>query len=274
MSHLSPSQIKQYKDEGYVAPIDILSLDEVNQVKDEIDFIEKKWPNEFKELGRYNFHYLSPVFDKVVHNSKILDAVEDIIGEDILVAGTTLFMKEPDKKAFVSWHQDGKYIGFDSNNFVTAWLAITESNQENGCMWMWKGSHHELKEHKDQFEKNNLLTRGQTVQNVPKIETVPVELKPGQLSLHHPLVVHASAPNNSNSRRIGFVIQSYIGTNVKQINGKVYVQQARGKDSFKYHEHTDRSFELMDKKTVEWRNKANKELQDVLYKGAAKVRNV
>tara|TARA_Y100000590_G_C15626952_1_gene979736 strand:+ start:497 stop:1321 length:825 start_codon:yes stop_codon:yes gene_type:complete len=274
MPHLSSNEIKQYKEKGYVAPIDILNLEEINKVREEIEFIEKKWPNEFKGLGRYNFHYLSPIFDKVVHNSKILDAVEDIIGQDILVAGTTLFIKEPDKKAFVSWHQDAKYIGFDSNNFVTAWLAITESNQENGCMWMWQGSHNKLREHKDQFEENNLLTRGQTVENVPKNETVPIELKPGQLSLHHPMVVHASAPNNGNSRRIGFVIQSYIGSNVKQLNGKVYVQQARGGDTFKYHEHTDRPSKLMNKETIEWRNKANKELQDVLYKGAIRVRDV
>ena len=274
MSYLSLSQTKQYEYKGYVAPINILNLDEVNKVKDEIEFIEKKWPDEFKGLGRYNFHYLSPVFDKVVHNTKILDAVEDIIGQNILVAGTTLFIKEPDKKAFVSWHQDAKYIGFDPNNFVTAWLALTEANQENGCMWLWQGSHKKLREHKDQFEENNLLTRGQTVENDPKNETVPIELKPGQLSLHHPMVVHASTPNNSNSRRIGFVIQSYIGSNVNQINGKVYVQQARGNDPFKYHEHTDRPVELMNKKIMEWRNKANRELQEVLYKGATKVRDV
>ena len=109
-------------------------------------------------MGRNNVHYISPVFDQVVHNSKILDVVEDIIGKNILVGGTTLFIKEPDHKGYVSWHQDAKYIGFEPHNWVTAWLAITDSNEENGCMRMWPGTHKEkIRAHKDRFDKYNLL---------------------------------------------------------------------------------------------------------------------
>jgi len=141
MKSLSSTQIKQYQDKGFVAPIEALSQDEANEVKDEIEFIEKKWPKELEGLGRNNVHYISPIFDKVVHNSKILDAVEDVIGKNILVGGTTLFIKDPDQKVFVSFHQDAKYIGFEPYNWVTAWLAITDANEENGCMRMWSGTH-------------------------------------------------------------------------------------------------------------------------------------
>ena len=112
MSSLNSKQIKKYKDNGFVAPINVLSLEEVKKIKAEIEYIEKKWPDELIGLGRNNVHYISPAFDQVCHNSKILDAVESIIGKDILVGGTTLFIKDPDKKGFVSWHQDAKYIGF------------------------------------------------------------------------------------------------------------------------------------------------------------------
>ena len=271
MSSLSSSQIKQYQDKGYLAPIEALTKDEANEVKEEIEFIEKKWPNELKGLGRNYVHLISPIFDKIVHNSKILDAVEDIIGKNILVGGTTLFIKDPDKKGFVSWHQDAKYIGFEPHNWVTAWLAITDANEENGCMRMWSGSHKEkIKKHKDTFNENNLLTRGQTVQNVPLEDTTPNILKAGQLSLHHPMIVHGSGSNKSNTRRIGFVIQSYIGTNVDQVIGKVYVQQARGKDNFKYHEHTKRPSELMSKEDINIRIKANNELSKIFYNDAKK----
>ena len=118
-----------------------MTKDEAIEVKEEIEFIEKKWPNELKGLGRNYVHLISPIFDKVVHNSKILDTVEDIIGKNILVGGTTLFIKDPDKKGFVSFHQDAKYIGFEPHNWVTAWLAITDSNEENGCMRMYSGTH-------------------------------------------------------------------------------------------------------------------------------------
>jgi len=271
MSFLNEKQLKDYEDHGFVAPINVLTLEEATKIKEEIEYIEKKWPDELIGLGRNNVHYISPIFDQVCHNSKILDAVESIIGKDILVGGTTLFIKDPDKKGFVSWHQDAKYIGFEPHNWVTAWLAITDANEENGCMRMWSGSHKEkIKKHKDTFNENNLLTRGQTVQNVPLEDTTPNVLKAGQLSLHHPMIVHGSGSNKSNTRRIGFVIQSYIGTNVDQVIGKVYVQQARGKDNFKYHEHTKRPSELMSKEDINIRIKANKELSKIFYDDAKK----
>jgi ectoine hydroxylase-related dioxygenase (phytanoyl-CoA dioxygenase family) len=271
MSSLNEKQLKDYKDHGFVAPINVLTLEEATKIKEEIEYIEKKWPDELIGLGRNNVHYISPIFDQVCHNSKILDAVESIIGKDILVGGTTLFIKDPDKKGFVSWHQDAKYIGFEPHNWVTAWLAITDANEENGCMRMWSGSHKEkIKKHKDTFNENNLLTRGQTVQNVPLEDTTPNILKAGQLSLHHPMIVHGSGSNKSNTRRIGFVIQSYIGTNVDQVIGKVYVQQARGKDNFKYHEHTKRPSELMSKEDINIRIKANNELSKIFYNDAKK----
>ena len=271
MSFLNEKQLKDYEDHGFVAPIDVLTLEEATKIKEEIEYIEKKWPDELIGLGRNNVHYISPIFDQVCHNSKILDAVESIIGKDILVGGTTLFIKDTDKKGFVSWHQDAKYIGFEPHNWVTAWLAITDANEESGCMRMWSGSHKEkIKKHKDTFNENNLLTRGQTVQNVPLEDTTPNILKAGQLSLHHPMIVHGSGSNKSNTRRIGFVIQSYIGTNVDQVIGKVYVQQARGKDNFKYHEHTKRPSELMSKEDINIRIKANNELSKIFYNDAKK----
>ena len=270
MTVLTSKQLKKYEDYGYIAPIDILSLEEVKEITTELEYIEKKWPNELIGLGRNNVHYISPVFDQIAHNSKILDVVQDIIGPNILVGGTTLFIKEPNNKNFVSWHQDAKYIGFEPHNWVTAWLAITDANEENGCMRMWPGTHKDdLKLHEEKFndDQGNLLTRGQTIDNVPIQKTEPVILKAGQMSLHHPRIAHGSGINKSNKRRIGFVIQSYIGTNVEQVIGKVYVQQARGEDLFNYHEHTKRPVNIMEKEDIDIRNKANEALSKIFYSG-------
>ena len=106
------------------------------------------------------------------------------------------------------------------------------------------------------------------MQNVPIEKTTPNILKPGQLSLHHPMIVHGSGPNKSNDRRIGFVIQSYIGTNVDQVLGKIFVQQARGKDTYKYHQYAKRPVELMNKDDMMFKNKANEELSKIFYKDA------
>ena len=75
-----------------------------------------------------------------------------------------------------SYHQDAKYIGLEPHNWVTAWIAITDSNNENGCMRMWPKSHIELKDHNQKFNEGNLLTRGQTVEGVPENEVKPIEL--------------------------------------------------------------------------------------------------
>ena len=271
MSYLSSNQLKQYKDEGFVSPINIFSKNKAKEIRDEIELIENKMPEELENSGRYNAHLISPLLDEVTHNSKILDAVQSLIGENILVCGTTLFIKNPNQKGFVSYHQDAKYIGLEPHNWVTAWVAITDSNEKNGCMRMWSGSHKDnLKEHDQKFNEGNLLTRGQTVKNVPKQETTPLILEAGQMSLHHPTVVHGSELNRSNDRRIGFVIQSYIGTDVKQVLGKNSVQLARGVDEFNYHEKIGRPKNLLDLKDIKLKKQENDNLQEIFYKGSDK----
>ena len=272
MSKLSSNQIQEYNDKGYVAPINVLTRDEVIKIRKEIEFIEKKFPEEIENSGRYNAHLISPLLDNVVHSSKILDAVESIIGKNILVCGTTLFIKNPNEKGFVSYHQDAKYIGLEPYNWVTAWVAITNANEENGCMRMWAGSHKDnLKNHNQKFNEGNLLTRGQTVENVPENEVKPLILSAGQMSLHHPTLVHGSGLNKSNDRRIGFVIQSYIGSNVKQVLGKNAVQIARGNDEFGYHDIIKRSSGLLNKKDIELKTIENENLQKIFYNGSQKI---
>ena len=271
MAYLSSNQLKQYEDEGFVSPINVFSKEKANEIRNEIELIEKRIPKELEKSGRYNAHLISPLLDEVTHNPKILDAVQSLIGEDILVCGTTLFIKNPNEKGFVSYHQDAKYIGLEPHNWVTAWVAITDSNEKNGCMRMWSGSHKDnLRDHDQRFNEDNLLTRGQTVKNVPKEKTTPLVLEAGQMSLHHPTVVHGSELNNSNDRRIGFVIQSYIGTNVKQVLGKNSVQLARGKDEFNYHEKIGRPQNLLDKKDIRLKKQENDNLQEIFYKGSDK----
>ena len=274
MSYLSSNQLKQYEDKGFVSPVNIFSKEKAKEIREEIELIEKNIPGELEKSGRYNAHLISPLLDEVTHNPNILDAVESLIGENILVCGTTLFIKNPDEKGFVSYHQDAKYIGLEPYNWVTAWVAITDSNEKNGCMRMWSGSHKDnLKNHDQKFNEGNLLTRGQTVKDVPKEETTPLVLKAGQMSLHHPTVVHGSDLNKSNDRRIGFVIQSYIGTNVKQILGKNSVQLARGVDRFNYHEKIRRPKLLMNKDDLITKKQENDNLQNIFYKGSSKKGN-
>ena len=140
---------------------------------------------------------------------------------------------------------------------------------------MLPGSHKEnLKHHEENFDENNLLTRGQTIKNVSLNETEPVILKAGQMSLHHPKIVHGSSLNYSDDRRIGFVIQSYIGSNVDQVLGKMYVQKARGEDKYKYHEYSNIPIRTNGKKEVISQNKANEELSKIFILNLKKLESI
>ena len=272
MTGLTSQQLDHYRNKGYVSPVSALSSIEAKEIRDEIEKIEKNWPGALEGINRNYIHLISPMLNKICLNKNILDAVESVIGKDILICGTTLFIKDPKEKGFVSFHQDAKYIGLEPNNWVTVWVAITDANENNGCMRMLPGSHKDsLKHHEQKFDENNLLTRGQTIENVSLDNTDPVILKAGEMSLHHPTIVHGSGLNYSNDRRIGFVIQSYIGTNVKQIIGKMCVQKARGKDVYRYHDYAETPLKLMGKNEIIFQKKANEELTKIFYSGLNKL---
>ena len=193
MTGLTTDQLDHYKDKGYISPVNALNSSEAKDIRNEIEKIEKDWPGALEGINRNYIHLISPIFNKVCLNKNILDSVESIIGKNILICGTTLFIKNPNEKGFVSYHQDAKYIGLEPYNWVTVWLAVTDSNEQNGCMRMLSGSQKEnLKTHEQKFDQNNLLTRGQTITNVPLDKTDPIILKAGQISLHHPTIVHGS----------------------------------------------------------------------------------
>ena len=269
---LTVEQQEAYARDGFVAPIDIFSADEIAEIRAEIEAAEARWPNALDGAGRNNGHLALPVLDRIVHDSRILDAVEDVLGENILAAGSTLFIKEPNSGGFISWHQDARYAGMEPHDWVTGWLAVSNVTEDNGCMRMIPGSHIEpLRDHVDTFGEDNLLTRGQEVQGIDESAAVSVPLKPGQLSLHHPRIVHGSGPNQSGERRIGFALQSYITPSVEQVLGDMYVQKARGVDGPKHHIEAPRVSEAMTEQAVALRADANKKLADILYAGSEQM---
>lgn len=269
--HLNTAEIQHYHDHGFVAPIDIFSSEEVDKMRHELADAETRWPEELAGPGRNNAHYVLPVLDQITHDSRILDAVEDLIGPNILVAGTTLFIKDPETKGFVSWHQDARYIGLEPHDWITGWVALTDVDMTNGCMQMVPGTHKaSLVEHVDTYGEDNLLTRGQTVPNIDEADTVPVIMKAGQLSLHHPRIVHGSGPNLSQKRRIGFAIQSYIAPNVEEVLGDIWVQLARGKDEFGHHGAAERPTVAMHDDMLAFRQMTNEKLSEIFYAGAQK----
>ena len=272
---LTKLQIEQYHDQGFISPIRVISEQEALSIKDELEQVEKEFPEEINSESRNNLHLSFAFLDALAHNKIIVDAIEDLIGPDISLWASVMFIKEPSSKQYVSWHQDATYMGLDSLDFPTPWIALSPSNIETGCMTMIAGSHKtKIQNHKDTFAENNILTRGQVIQDVDESMAVDLILRPGEMSIHHGAVIHGSQPNKSNQRRIGFSLQSYMPNNVKQIVGRNLWTHVRGQkrqddDGMLL----DRPRFNMDPNTVAQRQIANENLSEILYKGAKEKRN-
>ena len=272
---LTKLQIEQYHDQGFISPIRVISEQEALSIKDELEQVEKEFPEEINSESRNNLHLSFAFLDALAHNKIIVDAIEDLIGPDISLWASVMFIKEPSSKQYVSWHQDATYMGLDSLDFPTPWIALSPSNIETGCMTMIAGSHKtKIQNHEDTFAENNILTRGQVIQDVDESKAVDLILQPGEMSIHHGAVIHGSQPNNSNQRRIGFSLQSYMPNNVKQIVGRNLWTHVRGQkrqddDGILL----DRPRFNMDPNTVAQRKIANENLSEILYKGAKEKRN-
>jgi ectoine hydroxylase-related dioxygenase (phytanoyl-CoA dioxygenase family) len=177
---------------------------------------------------------LLPSFARLIRQPRLIEAVSQIIGPDLLVWSCGFFIKEPSAKSYVSWHQDLNYWGLDGEQEVTAWLALTPATVENGCMRFVPGSHEKkVVPHVDSFAQDNLLTRGQEIAiEVDEASAVNVVLRAGQASFHHGHMFHASGPNGTSLRRVGVAIR-YVAPSMKQVSGdKLLVSHVSGKDEY------------------------------------------
>jgi len=226
-----------YQRDGFVSPVPILSSGEAAEQRANLEAVEAK---------HGEMHYISKVHTildfaaEAATHPAVLDAVEQILGPDILLFDVTYIIKEPQAESFVSWHQDLTYWGLSSDEQVSMWLALSPANAESGCMRMIPGSHTQGQQaHEDSADKDNVLFRGQSVQGVSEREAVLCPLAPGEASFHHGWTLHASMPNASDDRRIGLNVQ-FIAPSVRQlINKNETATLVRGKDAFG-HYHADR----------------------------------
>ena len=238
---LTEEAVARYRRDGYHFPIEVLTEAETRDLRGKLEAYERSSGGPISGDRRHKPHLYLTFLSDLIHHPRILDAVEDVLGPNLLVWSTSFFIKEPDNAGFVSWHQDATYWGLSSPDVMTVWVAFTPANLLNGCMMFMPGSHTQQLEHVDTFDKNNLLSRGQEIAvKVDESKGVAVELKPGQASLHHVLLAHGSAPNKSADRRIDFAIR-YIPTYVKQAVGtRDSATLVRGVDTFHHFEHEPR----------------------------------
>ena len=265
---LTSQQLDDFRRFGFVSPIRVMTEQQTTVIRERLEGYEHQTGGPLKGALRHKTHLLFKDLNDLVRQEKIVDAIEDIYGENLLCWTTNFFIKEAKDPSFVSWHQDSTYWGLSKPDVVTAWIALSDSNEGNGAMQVMPGTHLlDQIPHKDTFSRHNLLTRGQEVAvAVDTSKAVSLSLRPGEMSLHHVRIIHGSPPNTSNQRRIGFAIR-YIPTYVRQVEGDDSATLVRGDDSFNTFEHEPRPSKDFDPAFVVLHQEIADRSARILYKG-------
>ena len=219
-----------YARDGFVTAVPLLSQDDAAHHRAYLENLEAA-QGKLHYKSKLHTVMISPL--QMATDPKVLDLLEAIIGPDILLYDTTYIIKEPHTEAHVSWHQDLTFWGLDDDAQVSMWLALSPATQASGCMRMVPGSHRSgVREHATSDDPTNVLFQSQTVNDVPEDHAVYCPLQPGEASFHHGWTLHASMPNRSDDRRIGFNVQ-YIAPHVRQTKHDLdSAMLVRGQDKY------------------------------------------
>jgi len=267
--HLTDAQVDHYRDRGYIAPLDLLTASEAAEARAKLEAYEAESGGPLGGAQRAGGHLLWPWIDELMRHETLLDAVEDLIGPDILCWNSIFWIKEAHSPSYVGWHQDLEYWGLDNDELVSAWIALSPASEAAGAMSVLPGSHRELLSHDETYHADNMLTRGQELQiDVSQREVASMALEPGQMSMHNVRLAHGSGPNTTDDRRIGISLQ-YMPTRTKQLLVDWdFATLVRGTDRYGHFELTPRPKRDFDPAAVEFHQRAGVALRELLYQGA------
>ncbi|HEX3401818.1 MAG TPA: phytanoyl-CoA dioxygenase family protein [Acetobacteraceae bacterium] len=249
MKALSQEQVDSYRYNGFLFPVPALTPDEVATCLAGLQRFEQELGSPVAEADvkwRSHAYAHSPWFNTLIRHKRILDAIEDVIGPNILVWTSTFFIKEPHSPTFAAWHQDGTYFGLEPKEQVCAWVALTDASEQAGCMEQLssRGAPRQYN-HAALGLANSINRAGQTIMEAfDQSNPVAMALRAGEFSLHHELAVHRSAPNHASHRRVGIGL-NYIPTHVR-VDSPVRCKAmlVRGEDRYGH-------FDLIDPPSVE-----------------------
>lgn len=227
-----------YWDQGFAFPLTVMSAAQAGAYRQDLESLEAQWSGgvngrALNQFLRVNAQCVLPLAARLARHPQVVDCVSGVLGPDVLAWSVEFMIKEAGSASRVTMHQDLTYWGFGGTDAqVTAWLALSPSVRESGCMAFVAGSHkNPILRHRDTFADDNLLSRGQELEvEVREEDKEYVELAPGQMSLHHGLMIHGSGPNTSEDRRIGVVIR-YVSPQARQLSGRrEYALPVRGEN--------------------------------------------
>ncbi len=211
---LADDALAQYRADGYFYPIEVLSGATLAATQAAFRSLLAANGLPLSPAHRHKPHlYLKWAADLVRHPA-LIGAASDLLGPDVLVWRSTFFIKAGGDPQHVPWHQDSVYWKFAGNEVLTAWVALTDSTTANGCVSVVPGSHRAPEQrHRVNFDKHNALLRGQSLDtHINERDTVAMQLRAGQASLHDLRMIHGSPANPSDQLRAGLAIRYIAAT--------------------------------------------------------------
>jgi hypothetical protein len=233
MTALDPL-LTEYRRYGVAFPIPVLDANVAAQYRAQCDELERLLGGAPRTVDVRQMHLHFRWAYELCVSPRVLDAVESVLGPNLLVWATELFAKRArDPNLFIAWHRDRTYMGFDPRTTVTAWIALAPSHTENGCLQVV------LDERRRERPRGVKDAKGPE----PSDRVIPVVLAPGEMSLHDADVHHGSGPNLSGEKRVGFAVR-FITPEARALSGRPRVLLARGtnaSDHFEIAEPPDES---------------------------------
>jgi len=229
---LTSAQIASYERDGFLFPVDVCTPEQAAALGRRVADMEARLGHELQKRFVIKAQLPFPWLCDLVRNEHLLDAVEDIIGPDILCWGATFFSKPAHDPRFITWHNDTFFYSLDPAETLSAWVAFNDATLESGCVRYIPGSHRgPPPEHDFSPHPHNLQPDGRTARGVDESLAVPAVLRAGQAVFHHESVIHASGPNNADHARVGFVIH-YNAPHVRETGfAGATAMLCRGKDT-------------------------------------------
>src|SRR5262245_2321880 len=213
---LSDQQLSDYRELGFLHSIPILSDAEVNHYRAEIDRTCQAIGGRVTRLNGLHL-FFRWAWDLSTH-PRLLGCLEQLMGPNILLTSTRFFYKHARTTSYVGWHQDGITQRLEDGRAPAIWLGLTAATVANGCLRVVPRSHHSgLLHHDSSPDLPPLPGADKSFASWPqeelsgRIAQVPPDYDPpfdlvmhaGEMSIHHPVILHGSNPNLSPEPRIG-----------------------------------------------------------------------
>ena len=188
----------------------------VAQLQESGEAINARWGSELTKdieqsesqvIHTHNVQSYSAQMMAMIQNEQFLDAVEELIGPDIILHHTKLFLKPPRNGSAFPLHQDWSYFPTEKNSMIAAVIHLSESDESMGCMRIVPGSHKLGK-----MEKTDGHSFVKGVHDRYQLEDAePVIAEPGDIIFFHCCSLHGSMPNVSKRPRKTVLVQLYSG---------------------------------------------------------------